>query len=334
MNKNTGKGRTRPAPTLSLNATKLLRPELTLVVFLILALISGSLMSRNFLDIRFLLSSTTYYSEFAIIALAFTLLMTSGELDLSCAANMTLCTCIVGVLFRAGCPMVLLIPLALILGTLFGLFNGILVTFTGLPSLILTIGTLSIYKGLAQVLVGDKGIQGFPKWFTQFGKYEIGGVIPLPLLVVIVGAVILHIFLTRNFWGRQITATGLNPLAASYSGVTVNSLKRRLFALQGLFSGVAALFCIFRLEVVKYSIGSGGEMDVVTMVLLGGTAFQGGRGSILGTLAAFFIIVFVRTGMRLATISSYVQIAVLGALLIIIIIIQDKLNELQSARRQ
>jgi rhamnose transport system permease protein len=141
-------------------------------------------------------------------------------------------------------------------------------------------------------------------------------------------AAVLEVLLKRNFWGRKISAVGLNSSAANYSGLKVNSMKRMLFSLQGFFCGAAALLSISRLEVVKYSIGTGGEMDVVTMVLLGGTAFTGGKGACMGTLAAFFIIVFIRTGMRLATISSYVQIAVLGVLLIVIIITSNKLTNL------
>jgi rhamnose transport system permease protein len=310
------------------NSQKILRPELTIVVFLLLSLFSGSMMSRNFLDLRFLLSSTTYYAELGLIALCFTLLMTLGELDLSVAANMTLVTCFIGILNKNGVPMGFLIPLGLVSGCFLGFINGALVTLTGLPSLIITIGTLSIYRGLAQVLVGDGAISGFPPWFLKFGKITFFGVVPLPLIIMIAVAIVLEILLKRNFWGRKIIAVGLNSSVANYSGVKVNHLKRSIFALQGLFCGAAAILSISRLEVVKYSIGSGGEMDVVTMVLLGGTAFTGGKGRCLGTLAAFFIIVFIRTGMRLATISSYVQIAVLGVLLIVIIIISNKLNVL------
>jgi rhamnose transport system permease protein len=309
-----------------LNTKKLLRPELTIVVFLLLSFASGVLLSPNFLDMRFLLGSTIYYTELGLMALCFALLMTSGELDLSVAANMTLVACILGVLHKMGVSMVFLIPLGLIFGVCLGLLNGLLVTVTGLPSLIITIGTLSIYRGLAQVLVGDAAISGFPQWFLSFGKITFFGIVPLPLVILVVVAVILEVLLKRNFWGRKISAIGLNSSAAKYSGVKVNKMKRELFALQGFFCGAAALLSISRLEVVKYSIGTGGEMDVVTMVLLGGTAFTGGKGACLGTLAAFFIIVFIRTGMRLATISSYVQIAVLGVLLIVIIIISNKLN--------
>ncbi|MDR0583827.1 MAG: ABC transporter permease [Treponema sp.] len=311
-----------------LNAKKLLRPELTIVVFLLLSFASGVLLSPNFFDIRFLLGSTMYYTELGLIALCFSLLMTSGELDLSVAANMTLVTCILGVLHKTGVGMGLLIPLGLIFGALLGLLNGVLVTVTGLPSLIITIGTLSVYRGLAQVLVGDAAISGFPQWFLSFGKITFFGIVPLPLVILVIVAVVLEVLLKRNFWGRKISAIGLNSGAAKYSGVKVDSMKRQLFALQGFFCGTAALLSISRLEVVKYSIGTGGEMDVVTMVLLGGTAFTGGKGACMGTLAAFFIIVFIRTGMRLATISSYVQIAVLGVLLIVIIIISNKLNVL------
>jgi rhamnose transport system permease protein len=270
------------------------------------------------------MSSSALYAEFGLIAVCFTLLLTLGEIDLSVASNMTLVTCVIGALWRAGMPMALCITAGLATGCLCGFFNAYLVTKTGLPSLIITIGTLSIYKGFSQVLVGEKAVGNFPPWFLGVDEKLLFGLFPMSVVIVVVAAIILEILLKKYFLGRKIIAIGLNSNAAFYSGVNVNRIKLFIFTLQGLFCGIAGLMSISRIEVAKYSIGIGGEMDVVTMALLGGTAFTGGNGKVIGTLVAYFILVFIGTGMRLATISNYTQIAIVGLLLILIIIISKK----------
>jgi rhamnose transport system permease protein len=276
------------------------------------------------------MSSSALYAEFGLMAVCFTLLLTLGEIDLSVASNMTLVTCVIGALWRLEVPMPLAIFLGLATGCLCGFLNALLVTKTGLPSLIITIGTLSIYKGLAQVLVGEKAVGNFPTWFLGVDEKLLFGLVPLSVFIVIAAAVVLEILLRKYFFGRKIIAIGLNANAAFYSGINVKKMKLLVFSLQGLFCGIAGLLSISRIEVAKYSIGVGGEMDVVTMVLLGGTAFVGGRGKVIGTLVAYFILVFIGTGMRLATISNYTQIAIVGVLLILIIVISNKTESISA----
>lgn len=311
-----------------LKINRMIRPELTVFVFMILSLVVGILLSPNFLDIRFLLGSTIFYCELGLMAIPFTLLLTSGEIDLSIAANMSLVACLVAVLYQAGMSMPVLIVIGIAAGTLLGFFNGLLVTVTKLPSLVITIGIMSVYQGFSQVLVGDAAISGFPEWFIGLDQYTILGLIPLNLIILIVVALIFSFLLKKTVWGRKITAIGLNRGAALYSGVAVEKTKVLLFTIQGTFCAIAGIMTMSRLQMAKYTIAGDGQMDVITMVLLGGTAFAGGRGSVLGTLAAFFIIVFIRTGMRLALLSNYAQMAILGLLLIVVIIISNGLEKM------
>lgn len=306
----------------------MIRPELTVFVFMILSLVVGVLLSPNFLDIRFLLGSTIFYCELGLMAIPFTLLLTSGEIDLSIAANMSLVACLVAVLYQAGMSMPVLIVIGIAAGTLLGFFNGLLVTVTKLPSLVITIGIMSVYQGFSQVLVGDAAISGFPEWFIGLDQYTILGLIPLNLIILIAVALIFSFLLKKTVWGRKITAIGLNRGTALYSGVAVEKTKVLLFTIQGTFCAIAGIMTMSRLQMAKYTIAGDGQMDVITMVLLGGTAFAGGRGSVLGTLAAFFIIVFIRTGMRLALLSNYAQMAILGLLLILVIIISNGLEKM------
>ena len=311
-----------------LKINRMIRPELTVFVFMILSLVVGILLSPNFLDIRFLLGSTIFYCELGLMAIPFTLLLTSGEIDLSIAANMSLVACLVAVLYQAGMSMPVLIVIGIAAGTLLGFFNGLLVTVTKLPSLVITIGIMSVYQGFSQVLVGDAAISGFPEWFIGLDQYTILGLIPLNLIILIVVALVFSFMLKKTVWGRKITAIGLNRGTALYSGVAVEKTKVLLFTIQGTFCAIAGIMTMSRLQMAKYTIAGDGQMDVITMVLLGGTAFAGGRGSVLGTLAAFFIIVFIRTGMRLALLSNYAQMAILGLLLIVVIIISNGLEKM------
>jgi len=311
--------------TLKLN--KFLKPELNIFLFLILSLVAGTLMSSNFLDFEYLMNSTTLYAEFGIIALPFTYLLISGEIDVSVASMMTLVACTMGKVFQLGVDFVWVLIIGVLTGVLIGLINGLLVTLTKLPSLIITLGTLSLYKGLAQVMVGDGGISGFPEWFLGVNNKLVFGLIPVPFFLLLVLGIIMEIILKKTFFGRKIFAIGTNINVARYSAVKVDRIKVILFSLIGLFCAIAAMFSMSRLGIVKYTIGTGGELDVITMVLLGGTAFAGGRGSVFSTMLAFLVIVFIRTGMLLAIISGYTQTAVIGALLIFVIIISNQLEK-------
>ena len=255
-----------------LKINRIIRPELTVFVFMILSLVVGILLSPNFLDIRFLLGSTIFYCELGLMAIPFTLLLTSGEIDLSIAANMSLVACLVAVLYQAGMSMPVLIVIGIAVGTLLGFFNGLLVTVTKLPSLVITIGIMSVYQGFSQVLVGDAAISGFPEWFIGLDQYTILGLIPLNLIILIVVALIFSFLLKKTVWGRKVTAIGLNRGTALYSGVAVEKTKVLLFTIQGTFCAIAGIMTMSRLQMAKYTIAGDGQMDVITMVLLGGTA--------------------------------------------------------------
>lgn len=310
-----------------LKLSKILRPELNIFLFLILSLIAGTLMSPNFLDVEYLMSSTTLFVEWGLIALPFTYLLISGEIDVSVASIMTLSACSMGKLFQLGLGFEWVLIIGVILGALLGMLNGLLVTLTKLPSLIITLGTLSLYKGLAQVMVGDRGISGFPEWFLGVNNKLVFGLIPVPFFLFLVLGILMEIILKNTFFGRKIFAIGTNIHVARYSAVKVDRIKVILFTMLGLFCAIAAMFSMSRLGIVKYTIGTGGELDVITMVLLGGTAFAGGRGSVLSTVLAFLVIVFIRTGMLLAIISGYTQTAVIGALLIFVIILSNQMEK-------
>ncbi|MCF7946163.1 MAG: ABC transporter permease [Spirochaetia bacterium] len=310
--------------------SRYLRPELNIPIFMIVSLAAGAVMSPYFLDFRYLLESTTIYAELGVMAIALTLLMVAGDIDLSVASMMTFTACVTAKLYSMGLHMGLLIFIALIFGGLLGLFNGLIVTRTGLPSLIVTLGTMSLYRGLAQVLIGDYSISGFPKWFTGIDTRSFFGILPVSLVLLILLGLLGLFLLQGTFFGRKIMAVGLNSRAAEYSLVNVNRTRLILFVILGISCAVAGLLSMSRLHLAKYNIGIGAELDVITMVLLGGTAFEGGRGNTLGTLGAFLIIVFVRTGMMLRNLTNHSQIAVIGGLLILVLMLSTGIERLRK----
>jgi rhamnose transport system permease protein len=296
----------------------LVRPETMTLALLILGVFAGGLLSPFFLDINYILKSFTLSAEFAIVALALTMVIIAGEIDLSPAANMALSACIFAWLQQAGVPIPVAIALGVGAGLLMGAFNGFMVIVLQLPSIIVTIGTLTLYRGLAQIIAGDKSIR-VPEWFIGVDRIMLAG-IPLPVLLFVLLAVVLGVVLGGTIFGRQIYQVGTNDIAARHAGIRTARIKFVLFVMVGFFASVAGIMTASRLGSVRYDLGLGGELQMVLMAMLGGTYIFGGRGTILGTFLAAWLLVIVSTGMIVANVLPAVQLVVLGALLIVSII--------------
>lgn len=304
----------------------LIRPETMTFVLLIVGVFAGSLLSPFFLDVSYLLRSFTLYAEFAVVALVLTMVIVAGEIDLSPAANMALSASIfAGVLawalemgWEPGLGLSFALAVALGAGLVMGLVNGFMSITLQLPSIIVTIGTLTLYRGLAQVLAGDKSIR-VPEWFIGVDKVMIAS-IPLPVVLFALLAIVLGVVLGGTIFGRQIYQIGTNELAAKHAGIRSARIKFLLFLMIGLVSSVAGIMTASRLGSVRYDLGNGGELQMVLMAMLGGTYIFGGRGSILGTFLAAWLSVIVSTGMIVANVLPAVQLVVLGTLLIVSII--------------
>lgn len=298
--------------------TLLIRPETMTFMLLVVGVFAGSLLSPFFLDLNYILRSFTLYSELAIVALVLTMVIIAGEIDLSPAANMALSACIFAWAQASGVPIPLAIVVGLLSGLAMGALNAFLVIGLQLPSIIVTIGTLTLFRGLAQVLAGDKSIR-VPEWFIGVDKIMLAGV-PLPVVLFIVLAIGLGIVLGGTIFGRNIYQIGTNEVAARHAGIRSARIKSSLFLLVGLVASVAGIMTASRLGSVRYDIAAGGELQMVLMAMLGGTYIFGGRGTILGTFLAAWLLVIVSTGMIVANVLPAVQLVVLGGLLIVAII--------------
>ena len=296
----------------------LIRPETMTLLLLIIGIFAGSQLSEFFLDINYILKSFTLYAEFAIVALVLTMVIIAGEIDLSPASNMALSACLFAYAQQAGIPMPIAIVIGLSAGLVMGLFNALMIIGLQLPSIIVTIGTLTLYRGLAQIIAGDKSIR-VPDWFIGINNVLVGGV-PVPVIIFCVLSIILGLVLGTTIFGRQIYLIGTNEVAARHAGVRSTRIKIILFAMTGLTSAFAGLMTASRLGSVRYDLGLGGELQMVLMAMLGGTYIFGGRGTILGTFLAAWLLVIVTTGMIVANWLPAYQLCVLGVLLIVSII--------------
>ena len=292
----------------------LYRPETMTFALLVLAMFGASALSPYFLDAAYILDSFTLSAEFAMVALVLTMVIISGEIDLSPASNMALSACLFAWAQASGVPMPLAIAIGLVAGLVMGAINGIMVIRLQLPSIIVTIGTLTLYRGLAQVIAGDKSIR-VPEWFIGVDTVMVLGM-PLTVVLFLLLSLVLGLVLGVTVFGRQIYLIGTNETAALHAGIRTARIKMILFLAMGLASAVAGLLTASRLGSVRYDLGLGGELQMVLMAMLGGTYIFGGRGTILGTFLAAWLLVVASTGMTVANLLPAVQLTVLGVLLI------------------
>jgi rhamnose transport system permease protein len=300
-------------------ADLLLRWETILVLLLVATFVVNAQVSPWFLD-RYNLADATYnFSEKALIALAMALLILVREIDLSVAAIVALAALAIGALAAAGHGTPVLILGGLAVGLACGAVNGALVTLTGVPSIVITIGTMSLFRGIAQVSLGDQALTRFPAGFLDLGQsYAVADPpLPLSLILFLLASVAFGLVLHFTAPGRRLFAIGANPVAARFSGVRVGRIRFWLFALSGLMSGLAAVLLVSRIGVMRPNIAMGWELDIVTMVILGGVSIAGGVGSVPGVVLAVFVLGLTTFGLALQNVPGPVINVLIGTLLIV-----------------
>ena len=266
------------------------------------------------------------------MALPMTLIIIVGEIDLSVASGMGLASVILGMLTAAGQPIWLAILVALVIGAVAGLFNGLCVTLLGLPSLVVTLGTLALYRGLAYVIMGDKAVSNFPAAFTNLGFGKVDGtLIPQSAVIFVLLAIIFVIVLHFSLWGRQLYAIGNNKEAARFSGINIRRVKLLLFLVSGVIAALAGIIFTARFSSARPDNALGFELDVVTIALLGGVSINGGRGTLVGVLLSIFIVAMVRNTLGLVDISGDIQNFVIGLLLILSVLVPNLFQRVQVA---
>lgn len=297
----------------------LLRWEAVLVLVLLLVNVFNAMSSPYYLSVTGLLDATRDFMDKSFIVFPMAMIILMGEIDISVGATIALSSVIMGVAYNAGqgIPMVAAILLSLLVGTVCGLFNGLLLTrFKELSPMIVTLSTMTIYRGIAYIILKDQAAGKFPAWFQKFGWGTIGPV-PYVLIVFIVLAVIFTIVLNKTKLGRRVYAIGSNRTASIFSGIKVDQIRILAYTLAGFMSGLTAIFLTSRMSSTRPNIGYMYELDIISMVVLGGISTSGGKGRLAGALISIFVIGYLKYGLGLNNISSQILMIVIGLLLII-----------------
>jgi rhamnose transport system permease protein len=306
--------------------------EVLLLGVAILIFIANSLASPYFLNAWNLSDATFNFTEKAIIAFAMALLIIAGEIDLSVAAIIALASTAMGAAVQMGVGTPGLVAIGIGTGLLCGAFNGFLVAGLKLPSIVVTIGTMSLFRGISYMVLGDQAYGKYPADFAYFGQGYVFWVISFEFVLFIAMAILFAILLHATNFGRQVYVIGNNPFAARFSGIPVERVKFILFLLTGLMSGIAAVCLTSRLGSTLPSIAQGWELEVVTMVVLGGVSILGGSGTIAGVVIAAFVMGLVTFGLGLLNVPGIVMSIFVGLLLIVTIAIPIVVRRLRAMR--
>jgi rhamnose transport system permease protein len=258
----------------------------------------------------------------ALVALPMTLVIVTGEIDISVGSMIGLCATFMAVCFEHGLPIEAAMLLGTIVGTLAGLLNGIIVVYGGLPSLVVTIGTLALYRGIAQIILKERGVSGFPEWYQNIGFGTVGSTpIPWSSIIFVLFLIGFAVFLHATHWGRSLYAIGNNREAARFSGINVKRAILGVFVASGAMSSLAAIVLTAYLASARSDTAIGLELPVITAVVLGGVNIFGGSGTIAGVLIALLVLAFVQNALGLAGVTPEGQQIVTGAVLIVTLIV-------------
>ena len=300
------------------------RWEVALVGFVIATVLYGTAESHYFLSGANFFDFGLNIGPIALMALPLTFIVMTGEIDLSVASTLGLSCSLLGYLFEHGWPIPLAMVTVLLMGVVTGTFNGILVTRLGLPSLAVTIGTLTLYRGIAEIILGSSSVTGFPR--LRQGRHVSHPPYRVhldpghrPFWCSLVFGVVLH----ATPLGRSLFAIGLNKETAFFSGIRVKRIKLLLFTLSGVICAGAGVLWTFQYASSRYDAGTGLELDVVTVVLFGGISIFGGKGTIVGVVMAVCVIGGIQSALTLINVSAQAQEVVTGCLLIVSVVLPN-----------
>jgi rhamnose transport system permease protein len=292
-----------------------------LVLIFIAVHIVNSTLSPYYFSLDTFLGTPMTFLDKAFIVLPMTMVIILGNIDISVGSNVALSAVVMAVSYNAGLPMPLAILACLTVATLCGAINGILMTkFKELSSVIVTLATMIIFRGIAYVILEDQASGKFPSWYSSLGWGSIGPV-PLMLIAFAICAAVFWILLHKTSFGRKIFGMGNNLVASRYSGVKTDSVIMIVSVLTGLMAGVTALFLTSRMGSTRPNVAQGYELEVIAMVVLGGVSTSGGKGKLAGPLLAIFIIGFLNYGLGLVNIQAQILLIIVGSLLILSVLV-------------
>ena len=291
-----------------------------LVIFIVF-----SLLNENFLSINNILNIIVQSAIIAIIAVGQTMVILTSGIDLSVGSIVGAVGIGIGLLMVAGLPIPLAVGLGVLMGAIFGLINGLIITYGRVPAFITTLGMMGMARGFGLALNEGKPVAGLPQSFESIASASLGG-IPSFVFYTLIIYVIMFVILERTKFGRHIYAIGGNRDAARLSGVKVRVVETIVYLFSGMFAGLGSVLLTARLNYATPVAGNGYELDTIAAVVIGGTALSGGQGRIVGTLVGALMLGILRNGLTIVNVSSFFQQIIIGAV-IIIAVFADKLNE-------
>jgi rhamnose transport system permease protein len=295
--------------------------DTAIIGLLLIVIVLASTTTENFLtalNFSYIFSNT---SEIMIIAFAMLFMIIMGEIDLSVASILALGSAMLGWSYVNGAPIWLAIIICMLVGTLCGFVNGFLVTKLGLGSLAVTIGTLALYRGIANGILGENTVNEFPEFWTSFGFDTFGTTfMPKTLPLIIFFGIIFGILLHRTPFGRRTLAIGQSPEAAKFAGVNVVRHKMIVFTFTGFMSGVAGVIYTFRFSTAQADNGIGIELLVISAILLGGVSIFGGIGTMWGVVAGVLLAGSVESWLTLQEVNAQWRTIVTGLLLLLSVV--------------
>ena len=310
-----------------------LRWEWMLVAPILVDVSINMRLSKHFLDARNLSRTSSDFMEIGLMMLPMVFIIITGNIDLSVASNMGMSASFMGVLHNMGVDIWAAALAGLLLGTLGGMLNGLLVSRVKLPALVVTLGTYAFYRGIAYGFLGDQAARGYPEEFTYFGQGRVfDTLVPFSVALFIVLAIAFGLVLHRTTFGRYLYSIGNNENATAYSGIPVARIKFILYTLSGFMAALAGLILAARFGSTRPDIGTGLELSVITAAVLGGVDINGGKGTMLGTVLSLLLIGLMRFGMGLLNIQGQVQGVAIGLLLILSILVPNLVRGVSALR--
>jgi rhamnose transport system permease protein len=279
--------------------------------------------SDRFFTVDNLFNQGRLMTEVGLIAIIMTFVIVTGGIDLSVGSILGLTAILIGVFWKnVGMPLPVAIGLGLVAGTFAGFVNGLIITRFRVPPLIATLGTLALYRGIAEGISQARSVRGYPEWFYVLGQGNVLGV-PTQLWIFALVALVAAIVLAYTTWGRATYAIGSNEVAARFSGLSVDATKIAIYSASGLAAAIAGAIFVSRVSTTRSDMGTGIELDAITAVVLGGTSIFGGRGTVVGTLLGLILIQALKNGLSLAGVKSDGTVVLIGAVLILTILVSN-----------
>ncbi|MDA2273889.1 ABC transporter permease [Bacillus thuringiensis] len=316
------------------------RWEGVLIVLLLVEFILFSLINSDFLNISNLLFSTNDFLFIAIAAIPMTFVIVTGGIDVSIGSIMGLTSILIGVLWMNGIPILFAVIIALIISCLAGALNGLIIKMTDVEPLVVTLGTMFLYGGIALVISGGagasgyEGISGLSDVFVQLANGSFIG-IPNLLWLLIVLTVLCTVLFHRTIYGRHVKLTGANENAAKYTGIKTKKVVIIAYILSGLGGGLGGAFLTAYFGSARADMGSETILPIITAVVLGGTLITGGKGSIIGTVLASIFIGLMQYGLQMTGLTNEQSNVVIGIILILSVIMRHfKLHQFLAGKRQ